>query len=181
MPRINPIDIAAADADTQTTLAAIKATIGMVPNLYATLAQSPAVLHGFLALSGALEKGALTARQREIVALATAQVNECHYCLSAHTMLGRGAGLSAEGVRQARKGRADDPVDDAIAMLAHRVTVARGQVSDAELSAARIAGLNDAQVIEVIANVALNVFTNFTNNVALTGIDFPEVGVALAA
>jgi uncharacterized peroxidase-related enzyme len=179
MPRITPVTTT--DAATQSTLDAVKAKIGMVPNLYATFAQAPAVLSGFLALSDALSKGALTAAQREIVALATAQANGCHYCLSAHTLLGKGAGLSADGIRDARHGKGVDALANAVASLAVRLVEARGSISDADLAAARLAGLDDARIVEVIAHVALNTMTNFTNNVAQTDIDFPVVPLALAA
>lgn len=181
MTRINPVNVDTVDAATAATLDAVKKQIGMVPNLFKVFAHSPAVLNANLAFAGELAKGVLTAKQREIVALATAQVNECHYCLSAHTLMGKGAGLSPEGVRAARAGQADDGIDHTIAALARRVTETRGQLSDAEVAAARANGLSDAQIIEVIANVAHNVLTNFTNNVALTPIDFPVVDVALAA
>jgi uncharacterized peroxidase-related enzyme len=180
MPRINPVDATTIDTDTKATLDAIKAKIGMVPNLYATFAQSPSVLNGFLGLSETLSNGALTAAQREIVALATAQANQCHYCVSAHTLLGKNAGLSAEGVLAARHGKAADPQDNAVATLAARLVETRGSVSDADVAAARTGGLDDARIVEVIAHVALNVMTNFTNNVAQTDIDFPKVELALA-
>ncbi|MGL4313117.1 MAG: carboxymuconolactone decarboxylase family protein [Sphingomonas sp.] len=181
MTRITPVNVDAVDANTKATLDAVKAQIGMVPNLFKVFAQSPAVLNANLAFAGELAKGVLTAKQREIVALATAQVNECHYCLSAHTLLGKGAGLSPEGIRAARAGKGEDAVDNAIATLARRITEARGQLNDGELAAARLAGLSDAQIVEVVANVAHNVLTNFVNNVAQTPIDFPVVDVALAA
>lgn len=180
MPRIAPIDTAHADADVQATLLAVKAKVGMVPNLFSTFAQSPAVLSGYLALSDALGKGVLTAKQREIVSLAVAQANECHYCLSAHTLMGKGAGLSPEGIRKAREGKADSTIDAAVASFARRVVDTRGQVSDADLAAVRSAGLRDAHIIEIIGNVAINVLTNYTNNVALTNIDFPKVDVELS-
>ena len=123
----------------------------------------------------------LTAAQREIVALAVAQYNSCHYCLSAHTLLGKGAGLSPEAIRAARLGKGQDPLDDAIATLALRIVETRGQVSDSDLSAARLAGLDDARIVEIVGNVAHNVLTNFMNNVAQTKIDFPVVDVAVAA
>jgi len=180
MPRIASIDIARADAGVQATLAGVKTKIGMVPNLLSTFAQSPAVLSGSLALSDALGKGVLTAKQREIVSLAVAQANECHYCLSAHTLMGKGAGLSPEGIRKAREGKAENALDDAVARFARHVVDARGQVSDADLAAARSAGLGDAHIVEVIANVAMNVLTNYISNVALTDIDFPKVDVELS-
>ena len=181
MPRIAPIDTAHAAAEVQATLSAVKAKIGMVPNLLTTFAQSPAVPNGYLGFSDALAKGALTAKQREIIALAVAQANGCHYCLSAHTLMGKGAGLTPEGVHAARHGKAQDALDNAVAAFAQRVAEAKGHVSDADIAAARSAGLDDGRLVEVIANVAINVLTNFTNNVALTDIDFPKVDVALAA
>lgn len=181
MPRINPVNATTTDADTNATLGAIKAKIGMVPNLYATFAQSPSVLNGFLTLSDSLSKGALTTAQREIVALATAQANQCHYCVSAHTLLGKNAGLSADSILAARNGKAADAQDNAVATLAAALVEARGSVSDADVAAARNGGLDDARIVEVIAHVALNVMTNFTNNVAQTDIDFPVVDLAIAA
>ena len=179
MSRIAAIDAARADASVQATLSAVKAKIGMVPNLFSTFAQSPAVLNGYLALSDALGKGALTAKQREIIALAVAQANECHYCLSAHTLMGKGAGLSAEAIQKAREGKGESAIDNAVAAFARRVVDTRGQVAEADLAAARAAGLDDARILEVIAGVAINVLTNYTNNVAQTDIDFPKVEVTL--
>ena len=165
MPRIAPINSAQADSGIQATLAAVKAKIGMVPNLFSTFAQSSAVLNGYLAFSDALAKGVLTAKQREIVALAVAQANDCEYCLSAHTLMGKGRGETA--------------IDDAIVAFAKAVVAARGQVSDADVAQARSAGLGDGHLVEVIANVAINVMTNYTNNVAHTDIDFPKVDLKL--
>ncbi len=181
MPRIAPIDTAHADASVKASLAAVKSKIGMVPNLFATFAQSPAVLNGYLAFNEALSHGVLTAQQREIIALAVGQANECHYCLSAHSLMGKGAGLSPDAIRQARAGGGSTAIDNAVAVFARRVVDLRGQVSDADIATARNAGLGNAQIIEVIAHVSLNVLTNYTNNVALTDIDFPKVDVALAA
>jgi uncharacterized peroxidase-related enzyme len=181
MPRIAPIEATRADADVQATLSAVKAKIGMVPNLFSTFARSPAVLNGYLALSDALGKGILTTSQREIIALAVAQANECAYCLSAHTLMGKGAGLSPEAIRVARQGKAEHATDNAVAAFARRVIEARGQISDADFAAARSTGLGDAHIVEIIANVAINVLTNYTNNVALTDVDFPKVDVRPAA
>lgn len=181
MTRIAPIDAATADAGVQATLAAVKAKIGMVPNLFATFAHSPAVLGGYLGLSDALNGGVLTAPQREIIALAVAQVNGCHYCLSAHTLMGKGAGLSADAIALARRGQADDAIDHAVAALARALAETRGHITDAQLASASLAGLDNARIAEVVAGVALNTMTNMMNNVAHTDIDFPKVDVALAA
>ena len=179
MAHISPIDTAKAGAGVQATLSSVKAKIGIVPNLFRTFAHSPAVLEGYLAFSDALAKGVLTASQREIIALTVGQANACAYCVSAHTLMGKGAGLSPEGIRQAREGRAETAIDNAVAIFAQRVVETRGEVTDADLTAARSGGLDDARIIEVIANVALNVLTNYTNNAAHTVIDFPKVDIAL--
>lgn len=179
--RISPASASEQTAETQATLSAVKAKLGMVPNLFATFAKSPAVLNAYLAFSDALSKGVLTAGQREIIALATAQANSCHYCLSAHTLLGKNAGLSPEAVHAARGGKGANPVDNAIAQLATRIVAAKGEVADSDLSMARAAGLNDTHIVEVIANVSLNILTNYTNNAAHTDIDFPVVALHHAA
>ena len=181
MPRIAPIDLTSAPAATKATLDAVKAKIGMVPNLHSTLAHAPAALNGYLALGDALASGLLTPRQREIVALATGQANQCQYCLSAHTLLGKGAGLSPDAINAARRGKADDAQDNAVAALVGKLIDTRGAVSDSDLSTARLAGLDDARILEVVVHVAMNVLTNFTNNVAQTKIDFPVVDLAHAA
>ncbi len=170
MTRIQALTIDQAAPDAQALLTATKAKIGMVPNLFSTLAHSPAALGGYLQLNDALQHGALSGKEREIVSLAAAQFNGCHYCLSAHTLMGKGAGLSAETIAGARQGQGN-----AVATLTHQVLRSRGQISNTELAAARAAGLSDAQIVEVVAAVALNVLTNYVNNLADTEIDFPRV------
>ena len=102
MTRIAPVSLDQADVATQATLNGLKAKLGMVPNLFATFAQASAVLNGYLAFSDALSKGRLSAAQRELIALAVGQTNACQYCLSAHTLIGKGAGLSEAAIRAAR-------------------------------------------------------------------------------
>lgn len=175
MARIQPINRNEATGQLASTLDGVKAKIGVVPNLFGTFAQSPAVLNAYLAFSEALTKGNLTAQQREVIALAVGQTNSCQYCLSAHTLLGKGAGLSPEAIRQARDGASVDPLNDALAKLAVKIVNQRGVLSDADLSEARSAGLIDGLIVEVIAQVALNTLTNYTNHIAATDIDFPVV------
>jgi AhpD family alkylhydroperoxidase len=158
MTQIAPLTIDTADAATAATLKAVKAKLGMVPNLLATLAHAPAALNGYLGLSETLGTGRLSATQREIVALAAGQANRCQYCLSAHTLIGKGAGLSAEAIAAARTGQAANALDDAMANY-------------------RRAGLDDGLILEVIANIALNTLTNYTNHIADTTVDFPVVAV----
>ncbi|EPC5685798.1 carboxymuconolactone decarboxylase family protein [Pseudomonas aeruginosa] len=177
MPQIAPLTIDTADAATAATLKAIKAKLGMVPNLFATLAHAPAALNGYLGLSETLGTGRLNASQREIVALAAAQANRCQYCLSAHTLIGKGAGLSAEAIAAARTGQAANALDDAIAGFARALVEQRGVVSADAMANYRRAGLDDGLILEVIANVALNTLTNYTNHIADPTVDFPVVAV----
>ena len=179
MSRIAPVVSSNADSKVAITLSQVEKSLRMVPNLFATLANAPVALDGFLSLSKTLSRGRLTARQREIVALAVGQENECRYCLSAHTASSRGVGLNDDGALKARNGDGDDPFERALASFAKVIVRQRGHLSNEELESARGAGIDDGLVMEIIANVALNTFTNYVNEVADTEIDFPEVQVTL--
>jgi uncharacterized peroxidase-related enzyme len=175
MPRIDALDPAAADPRAQTLLAGVRQSLGVVPNMMRTMAQSPAVLDAYLAMSGALARGRLGRRLGEQIALAVAEANGCHYCAAAHTYLGKAGGLTDAEADAARDGRADDARAAAALTLAGAVVAARGHVADADLDRARDAGLSDGEIGEVVAHVALNAFTNYFNSVAGTEIDFPAV------
>lgn len=177
MTHIAAIDPDRADSATSATLAAVRAKLGMLPNLIATLAHAPAALNGYLALSETLAGGRLSARQREIVALTVAQANACQYCLSAHTAIARGAGLDPEEIAAARAGRADAPLDRAIARFARQLVEQRARLSPGDLQALRREGLDDGLTIEIVAHVVLNLLTNYVNHVAGTEVDFPPVSV----
>lgn len=182
MARINIPSIEQSLPASQPLLAAVKKQLGMVPNLMKLVGHSPAALEGYLSLNGALGKGKLDAKLRERIALAVAEYNGCDYCLSAHDYLGRTvAKLSGEEIEAARGGHSNDDRADAALRFALRVAETRGRVNDADLATLRLAGFDEASVIEIIATVALNVLTNYVNNVALTDIDFPVVNARLAA
>jgi uncharacterized peroxidase-related enzyme len=182
MTRIaTPATIADAPLAAQPLLEAVKKQLGTVPNLFRTVANSPAALEGYLGLSGALGKGSLPAATREGIALAVAEINGCSYCLSAHSYLGKTfAKLDEAEVLANRRGHSNDAKADAAVQFAARVTKARGHVSDDDLRAVKLAGYDDAQVVEIVLHVALNTWTNYLNEVAQTVIDFP-VAEALAA
>ena len=179
MTRIAPVVSSNVDPKVATTLAQVKASVGMVPNLYATVAHAPVALDGFLSLSKTLSRGRLTARQREILALAVGQENECQYCLSAHTALAKAAGASEADALKARGGDGEDPFERALASLAKTIVHQRGHVADQDIENARKAGIDDGLMMEVVANIALNTFTNYANELAGTEIDFPVVQVKL--
>ena len=173
--RIPALDPATATGKAKDLLSAVQARFGATPNLFKVAANAPAALEGLVSLSGALGSGALPAKTRESLAIAVAEVNGCDYCLSAHTLIGKGAGLSDADITLARAGPPADRKAEAPNAIAPPVVAPRGQVSDADLSAARAAGLDDGALVEVVAHVAVNIFTNYLNNVAGTEIDFPVV------
>ncbi|MCI0746697.1 MAG: carboxymuconolactone decarboxylase family protein, partial [Verrucomicrobia subdivision 3 bacterium] len=148
---------------------------GIVPNLTRVLANAPAALEGYRNFSSALAGGTLNAKVREQIALAVAEGNLCGYCLSAHTFIGGKVGLTDKDIADARQTNAASDKTDAILKLALSILVQRGEISDEALKAARTAGLNDGEIVETTANVALNIFSNYINHVARTVVDFPEV------
>jgi len=174
MSRIPAIDPASTTGKTHDLLAAVGKALGMVPNLFRVAAQSPAALEGLVALNGALQRAALPGKTREAVALAVAQANLCDYCLSAHTVLGKGAGLTGDEIAASRDAKSSDERTAAALRLARATVTSRGHIDDAELATARRT-LGEGEIVEVVALVALNVLTNYLNSVAGTGIDFPPV------
>jgi len=175
MTRIQAIDYEQSTGKARELLDAVKAKLGITPNMMKTMAQSPAVLEAYLNFSGALGGGKLSARLREQIALISAEVNGCGYCASAHTAIGKMVGLDEDAILAARNGNATDAKNDAALKFARAVIVNRGEVSDAGLQAVKDAGFSDGEVGEIVANVALNIFTNYFNEIAKTDIDFPEV------
>jgi uncharacterized peroxidase-related enzyme len=176
-----PASIETSPAASQPLLQAVKKQLGVVPNLFRLVGNSPAALEGYLGLNGALAKGALEAPTRERIALAVAEINGCSYCLSAHSYLGKNlAKLSDAEIAANRDGHSIDPKADAAVAFAVAVVNARGHVSDADIKAVKDAGYNDAQLIEIVLHVALNTLTNYVNEVANTEIDFPVVAAKAA-
>jgi uncharacterized peroxidase-related enzyme len=170
-----PVDPALATGKAGELLAAVRAKLGVVPNMTRHMARSPAVLEAYLGFAGALQGGTLGGRLAEQIALATAEANGCEYCLSAHTMLGRNAGLDAAAIAAAREGEATDPQARVALDFARAVLAGRGRVPEPAVAAMRAAGFDDGSIGEVVAHVALNVFTNYFNNVTQPVVDFPTV------
>lgn len=179
MPRLTPVDPAIATGKAKELLDAVKGKIGMVPNMMRTMANSPVVLQTYLSMAGALGQGELGPLIGERIALAVGQENSCDYCVSAHTLLGKKAGLVEGEVMGARRFQSAEPRVTAALKLAKAVVQKRGMVSDAEVAEAKAAGLSDGAIGEVVAMVALNILTNYFNNVAQTEVDFPKVSLAM--
>ncbi len=179
MPRLNAIDPKEATGKAKELLDGVKTKIGMVPNLMRTFANSPAALEGYLNFSGALGGGLLNAKLREKIALAVADANNCEYCLSAHTAIGKMVGLNENEIAASRRASSDDAKTNAALMFAHQIVAKRGEVDDTDVRTVRAAGFGDGEITEIVANVALNILTNYFNHVAQTVVDFPKVALAL--
>jgi uncharacterized peroxidase-related enzyme len=177
MPRIAAAaTIDASPAASQPLLEGVKKQLGSVPNMFRTIALSPAALQGYLGLDGALAKGRLNAATRERIALTVAEIDDCGYCLSAHSYIAKNLVKIDDGeIDASRNAGSADPKVAAALRFAAKVVKARGHVSDTDVAEVRAAGYDDAEVMEIVAHVALNTLTNYVNEVAKTDVDFPVV------
>lgn len=178
MARLIAVDPAKASGKAKELLDKVKAKLGITPNSMRTMANSPAVLEGYLVFSNALAGGSLSAKLREQIALAVAETNGCEYCLSAHTATGKIVGLTENEILSSRQTASTDPKVDAALKFAKTIVARRGEVTDDDLIRIRQAGYSDGETAEIIANVVLNIFTNYLNQAAQTEIDFPKVAFA---
>jgi uncharacterized peroxidase-related enzyme len=176
MSRLPQIDPATATGKAATQLEETKKALGSVPNLFKVLVNSPAAVKGYLALNSALAGGVLPFPVRERISILTAELNSCTYCLSAHTFTGgKFAKLSEAELAAAREGKSEDPHIQAILRLTHSIVEGRGQGGEQAIEAAHAAGVTDEEIAEVVANVSLNVMTNYFNELVDTDVDFPRV------
>jgi uncharacterized peroxidase-related enzyme len=177
-----PTTIESAPVASQPLLEAVKKLFGTVPNLFRLASVSTPALQGYLDMFGALGKGALPPATRERIALAVAEINGCNYCLSAHTYIGKNmAKLDDAEITANRSGTSNDPKAAAAVQFAAKIARERGHVSEEDVRAVKLAGYDDAQVIEIVQHVALNTWTNYLNEVAKTDIDFPVIMARKAA
>jgi uncharacterized peroxidase-related enzyme len=181
MQRIQPVNPAEAKGKAKQLLDGVQAKLGMTPNMTKTMAQSPAALDAYLAFNGALAAGVLDAKFREQIALAVAQANQCEYCLAAHTAIGGMCGLAHDQVAAAREARGADTKTDAGLKFAQELVARHGEIANESLQRIRAARFSDGEIAEIVAHVALNIYTNYFNIVAGTEVDFPRVGLSLRA
>lgn len=173
MPRIQPNQNPSPEA--QEKLDDLKAKLGNVPNIFQTFAHSPAVLDFYLQGSGALKNTSISAGLRESIALTVAGLNGCDYCSSAHTVMGKGAGLDEGETQKNLHAQSNDAKSQAALDFTAKLVENRANVTDADVQAVKDAGFSEAEVLEIVAVVAFNIFTNYFNHVADTEIDFPLV------
>ncbi|SEE93466.1 carboxymuconolactone decarboxylase family protein [Ruania alba] len=169
-----PIDPTTASGAAKDLLDQVQQALGATPNMTKVMANSPALLGGYLALSGALGKGTIPAASREQLAIATAEANGCGYCLSAHTYIGSNlAKLPDSELEAAREAESADPHTAALLTLSEEILRTRGHVSQDAIATAKAAGVSDAEIGEVVGNIALNVLTNYFNVLAGVENDWP--------
>ena len=181
MARLTIVDPAKATGKAKELLAAVQAKLKLTPNMARVMANSPAVLEGYLNFSGALAGGSLDAKLREQIALVVAQTNSCEYCLSAHSAIGKLVGLTDGEIEASRDGQGSTVRTTVALRFAHQVVESKGAVGDEAVAAVRNAGFNDGEIAEIIANVAVNIFTNYFNKAAAVDVDFPKVALGKVA
>lgn len=172
IPLVTPADTT---GERQQLLAQIQGAFGATPNMFKAVANSTAALKSMWGSFGALGGGVIDARLGEQIAVAIADRNACDYCLAAHTALGRKAGASAEEMSAAQAGQSNDPKTAAALRFAIAVVSNRAQIDNEDVEALRIAGFNDEAIVEIMAHVALNLFTNYVNVAFKVPVDFPAV------
>lgn len=181
MARVNLVDPGTASGEADALLKSIDQAFGVTPNMFRAVANSPAALKSMWGSFGALGQGRVDAKLGEQIAVAIADRNACEYCLSAHTALGRKAGASADEMAQAQAGRSADPKTQAALAFALKVVENRAAVAEADVAVLRQAGFDDGAIVEILAHVALNLFTNYVNVALDVPLDFPAVKLRKAA
>ena len=173
MPRLNVIAVEQANGQVRDLYAGLKAAIGAVPNIYRSVANSPAALDILLGMGAKLSAGGLSGAQTEAVKLVVSQIYGCSYCLAAHTLVGKKAGLSEADTLAIRRGTIADPGLSALVRFVNFAIQPGGRISDDDLNAIRRTGFSDAQITEILTVLAQTVFTTLFNRVNQTELDFP--------
>ena len=173
--RVKAVDPGVAKGKAKELLDAVQKKYGGAPNSFKTMANSPAAFQGFLDLSGTLEGGALSFETRYQIAIAVSEINGCAYCLSAFTAIGKGSGMKDETLAMCRTAGSSNPKVDAILKFAAAIVRERGAVTSEEFQKVKAAGCSDEEILEIVANVVLFTFANYTNLVIGTEVDFPLI------
>jgi uncharacterized peroxidase-related enzyme len=175
MQNLKNVDPSAATGKTKDVFDALQKNLGVVPNLMRTLANSPAALNAYMGFNAALGESKIPASLREQLAMTVATLNNCDYCLSAHNALGKLAGLSSNDLSLAQNAQASDPKAGVALRFAAAIVTKRGLLGASEVKTMHDAGYTDGDIAEIIAVVAINIFTNYFSHIAGTDIDFPVV------
>lgn len=149
--------------------------MGKVPNMLQIMGNSPDVLKAYLDFASTINRISLDEVLQELIALVVAEANGCSYCLSSHTYFARRLKVDSDTCLAARSAEALDSRVDSVLKFARALVIHHGHVTNEELNSVREAGFNESQITEIIAVVALNIFSNYFNAVALPEIDFPHI------
>lgn len=175
MQRLQQVNPESATGKAKELLSAIQKKMGKVPNILKVMANSPAALEAYFSFSGAMASGILPATLREQIALIVADTNNCNYCLAAHGLMAQKAGLSEIDIQNSCKGISSDKKTEAILQFTRLIVEKRAEVKDEDVAKLRKVGLSDAEIVEIIALVSVNIFTNYFNHIVNTDIDFPQL------
>lgn len=171
MSRINAITPEQATGHTAEVYSAITKALGKVPNLFQAIGVNSNALQTLLGIGPSLKT--LTGAEKETIALVVAQLNNCGYCLSAHTLLAGMHGISKDETLNIRKGNSQNSKQKALINFVSEIVMEKGHVSDKTFSEFKEAGYTDAHIPDVLLAVVENFYTNFFNHINKTEIDFP--------
>lgn len=175
MTKIKAIAPDNASVASQEIMELVKKKLGRVPNMYQVMANSPAVLESYVKMNGALSGGTLGSKMAELIALSTAEYNGCPYCLSAHTFLGAKAGLSEDQMIAGRTFRSENEKFQAGLTFVKKMLESPASVSSDDVEPLRSVGYSDGDILEIVANVIRNIYTNYVNIISETIVDWPVV------
>ncbi|VUD64491.1 hypothetical protein TDB9533_03329 [Thalassocella blandensis] len=177
MSHIPLVDTTNVSSNQEILFQQIKGAFGVVPNMFKAIGNSSAALESMWTSFSALGNGSLNPKLGEKIAVLVADINRCEYCLAAHTVLGQKAGASLEEMTAAQSGKSSDPKVLAALNFAAKLVRERANVSHSDVQAVRDVGFSDEEIAEILAHVALNIFTNYTNVAFDVPIDFPKVNL----
>lgn len=170
--KVKPIEPAEASPELGDIYQGLEAKMGMIPNIFKNMGNSPAVLKAYLGLSGATQELSLSPALREKIALVVGEENNCDYCVAAHTVIAKGVGLSDEETVAARQGSDEDPKEAAIIQFAKSIVANKGWPEESSVAEIRAQGVSDQELVEIILVTCVNIFTNYFNHITEPEIDF---------
>lgn len=177
MSRIATPSVESATGPSAEVFAQIKKAVGNVPNTFAAIgALGPAALKAVLNAEGVLAASSLSKQELETIKLIVSEVAGCDYCVAAHSLLGKLAGLKPDALKQLRNGEpTGDAKRDALARIVRLLAKTSGTIAQEEFAAIKAAGYSDVQLVDISLAISLTVFTNVFNRINDTTVDFPAV------
>jgi uncharacterized peroxidase-related enzyme len=156
----------------QPALQTLKNRVGVIPNLAAAMSESPTLIEAFVALHGIYHSGSFNAVEREVISITNAVANQCAWCVAAHSTFAQKAAMPTDALQALRAGQLPaDPKLQGLSEFARKMTLTRGQLSEADLQSFLAAGYSKAQALEVIVGVAVSVLANYANHLADAPLD----------